>query len=154
MVASSVLPRGVGETKLKVLFDTEADPRRWNTLPVLAGWSADSMKELLKTLPEYAAWRARETPQIPYPILVHRAAAAAPKEQKGSLCFTGVRSKDLEAKLEAAGWKIVDTVSSKTTFLVVPDGGAESTGKVKKAQELGTVRIVEISKVGQATGVF
>ena len=159
MVASSVLPRGVGETKLKVLFEEEGDPRRWNTLPVLAGWSADSMKELLKTLADYAAWRGRETPQIPYPILPAGGAkgangAAVPKEIKGSICFTGIRSKELEAKLEAAGWKIVDTVSSKTNILVVPDGGAEGTGKVKKAQDLGTVRILEISKVAQATGVF
>jgi NAD-dependent DNA ligase len=157
MVASSVLPRGIGETKLKVLFDVEPDPRRWSSLPVLAGWSTDTMKELLKSLGEYGAWRARETPQIPYPILPVGGAAVAAKPPvavKGSICFTGVRSKEMEAKLEAAGWKVVDTVSSKTTILVVPDGGAESTGKVKKAQDLGTVRIVEISKLAEATGVF
>jgi len=156
MVASSVLPRGVGETKLKVLFDTEADPRKWSALPVTpAGWSAESLNELYKTLPAYAAWRASETPHIPYPILpVVVTKPTAPVVQKGSICFTGVRSKELEAKLEAAGWKIVDTVSSKTNILVVPDGPLESTGKVKKAQELGTVRILEISKVNSAAGVF
>ena len=156
MVASSVMPRGIGETKLKVLFDAEPDPRKWHALPVLAGWSADSIGELLKTLKPYAEWRAKETPQIPYPILPSGGAAVkvASVPIKGTICFTGVRSKDLEAKLEAVGWKVVDSVSSKTNILVVPDGTVESTGKVKKAQELGTVRIVPISQVGAATGVF
>jgi NAD-dependent DNA ligase len=157
MVASSILPRGVGETKLKVLFESESDPRKWSALPVVpSGWSAESLNELTKCLSAYAAWRANETPQIPYPILpaggvVTKAVAVA---QKGTVCFTGIRSKDLEAKLEAAGWKIVDSVSSKTNILVVPDGPLDATGKVKKAQDLGTVRILEISKVAAAAGIF
>jgi NAD-dependent DNA ligase len=154
MVASSVLPRGIGETKLKVLFEAEPDPRKWSTLPVSAGWSADSLAELLKTLGPYAEWRAKETPHIPYPILPAVAVAAvAAVPQKGTVCFTGIRSKDLESKLETAGWKIVDTVSSKTNVLVIPDGKLEATGKVKKAQDLGTVRILEISAVAAALGV-
>ena len=156
MVASSVLPRGIGETKLKALFDAEADPRKWTALPVVpAGWSSDSLSELTKTLSSYADWRAKEVPLIPYPIMV---AATTTKKQsvalKGTLCFTGVRSKDLEAKLEGAGWKIVDTVSSKTNILVVPDGPLDATGKVKKAQDIGTVRILEISKVSTTEGIF
>jgi NAD-dependent DNA ligase len=156
MVASSVLPRGVGETKLKVLFETEPDPRKWHALPVVpAGWSSESLNELVKALGEYADWRAKETPKIPYPLLpVGGVVKAAPVAQKGSICFTGVRSKELEANLEAAGWKIVDSVSSKTSVLVVPDGPLDSTGKVKKAQDLGTVRILEISKVSTAAGIF
>jgi NAD-dependent DNA ligase len=156
MVASSILPRGVGETKLKVLFDKEPDPRKWSTLPVVpAGWSSDSLSELTKCLGAYATWRAKETPQIPYPIIP----AASTKlvvtvPQKGTVCFTGIRSKELEGKLEAAGWKIVDSVSSKTNLLIVPDGPLESTGKVKKAQDLGTVRILQISNVSTAEGIF
>lgn len=156
MVASSILPRGVGETKLKVLFEMEPDPRKWVTLPVVpAGWSSDSLSELTKCLGAYAAWRAKETPRISYPILP--AVNAKPVNavpQKGTVCFTGIRSKELEAKLEAAGWKIVDSVSSKTNILIVPDGPLDTTGKVKKAQELGTVRILQISKVSTAEGIF
>lgn len=151
MVASSALPRGVGETKLKVLFDSQADPRKWHTLPVATGWSSESQTELVKSLGPYAEWRSKETPSIPYPILPQSSitpAVAVP--QKGTVCFTGVRSKDLEAKLETAGWKVVDSVSSKLSVLVVPDGNTETTGKVKKAQDLGTVRILEISHVARA----
>jgi NAD-dependent DNA ligase len=122
---------------------------------VPAGWSSESLNELVKALGEYADWRAKETPKIPYPLLpVGGVVKAAPVAQKGSICFTGVRSKELEANLEAAGWKIVDSVSSKTSVLVVPDGPLDSTGKVKKAQDLGTVRILEISKVSTAAGIF
>lgn len=153
MVASSVLPRGVGETKLKVLFDRQPDPRKWNQLPVPAGWSEESLKELLACLPTYQKWRKDETPHIAFPVQPKGGVVvAAPTATKGSICFTGVRSKELETKLEAAGWKIVDTVSSKTNVLIVPDDGLESTGKVKKAQDLGTVRIVPISSA--ATELF
>jgi NAD-dependent DNA ligase len=156
MVASSVLPRGVGETKLKILFETEPDPRKWSALPVVpSGWSSDSLSELTKCLGAYAKWRETETPHIPYPILpTVKAVVKVAVPQKGTVCFTGVRSKDLEAKLEAAGWKVVDTVSSKTSILIVPDGPLDTTGKVKKAQELGTVRILEISKVPTVAGIF
>ena len=152
-----MLPRGIGETKLKGLYDLEADPRNWHALPVVpAGWSSESLSELTKILGEYADWRTKETPHIPYPILPVGGGTvkAAPLPHKGTVCFTGIRSKELEAKLEAAGWKMVDTVSSKTTLLIVPDGPLDTTGKVKKAQVAGTVRILEISKLSTAAGIF
>ena len=155
MVASAVLPRGVGETKLTILFQTQPDPRKWHQLPELAGWTASSLKELLATLPAYQTWREAEFPHWSYPILpsIVDAPAAAPVEKKGTVCFTGVRSKPLEAQLKAAGWEIVDGVSSKLTVLVIPDGDETDTGKVKKARQYGTVRILPLSQVQTTLGV-
>ncbi len=155
MVASAVMPRGVGETKLTILFQTEPDPRKWHQLPELAGWTAGSIKEVLTTLPTYQAWREAEFPHWAYPILpsVVDAPVAAPMEKKGTICFTGVRSKPLEAQLKAAGWEIVDGVSGKLSVLVIPDGDDTDTGKVKKARQLGTVRILPLSQVQTTLGV-
>lgn len=150
MVASSILPRGIGEAKLTILFQAQTDPRNWHQLPELGGWSADSVKEVLSSLPAYAKWRAEEFPQFPYPILPATSTpVVAAIEQKGTVCFTGVRSKELEAKLVSAGYKIVDGVSSKLTILVVPDGDAGNTGKVKKAKDYGTVKILGLSDVAK-----
>ena len=150
MVASSRMPRLIGDTKLKILFDLKGDPRQWNTLPVPQGWSADKLAELIQVLPTYEAWRHSETPHIPYPIVATAAAAAAAAAPvvpaKGTVCFTGVRSKELEAELETAGWKVVDSVSSKLSVLIIADGDAGLTGKAKKARDLG-IRILEISSV-------
>jgi NAD-dependent DNA ligase len=151
MVASSLLPRGVGETKLAILFQTQPDPRNWHQLPDLAGWTTDSIQEVLRSLPAYVKYRNEEMSKWPYPILpastkTTNATTPTTTPQKGTVCFTGVRSKELEAKLTAAGWKVVDTVSSKLSLLVVPDNDVSETGKVKKARDLN-VRILPISQV-------
>ena len=154
MVASSRMPRLIGDTKLKVLFELKADPRQWNTLPAPQGWSADKLAELMAALPAYEAWRRSETPHIPYPILPAAVPLApAPLVAKGTVCFTGVRSKELEAELEAAGWKIVSSVSGKLGVLIVADtDGADSSEKAKKARDLG-VRILKISSVKKELGL-
>ena len=154
MVASSRMPRLIGDTKLKVLFDLKADPRQWSTLPAPQGWSADKLAELIAVLPAYEAWRRFETPHIPYPILPAVAAAVqAPVVAKGTVCFTGVRSKELEAELEAAGWKVVSSVSGKLGVLIVADTeGADTSEKAKKARDLG-VRILKISSVKKELGL-
>jgi NAD-dependent DNA ligase len=157
MVASSRMPRLIGDTKLKVLFDLKADPRQWSTLPAPQGWSPDKLAELIAVLPAYETWRHSETPHIPYPILPTVVAApsavAVPLVAKGTVCFTGVRSKELESQLEAAGWKIVSSVSGKLGVLVVADSdGADTSEKAKKARDLG-VRILKISSVKKELGL-
>lgn len=156
MVASTLLPRGVGETKLRVFFDSQPDPRNWHQLPEqLPGWSAESRKEVLAALPAYAKWRAEEFPQMPYPLLPARPPTppAVKEGPEKTICFTGVRSKTLEADLMKAGWKIVDGVTSKLTVLVIPDGVEIDTGKVKKARQYGTVQILRLSQVQTTLGV-
>ena len=155
MVASSRMPRLIGDTKLKVLFDLKADPRQWSTLPAPQGWSADKLAELIAVLPAYETWRRFETPHIPYPILPAPVAVAvqAPVVAKGTVCFTGVRSKELESQLEAAGWKSVNSVSGKLGVLIVADtDGADTSEKAKKARDLG-VRILKISSVKKELGL-
>ena len=154
MVASSRMPRLIGDTKLKVLFDLKADPRQWSTLPAPQGWSADKLAELIAVLPAYETWRQSETPHIPYPILpVAVTVARVQQVAKGTVCFTGVRSKELESQLEADGWKIVGSVSGKLGVLVVADSdGADTSEKAKKARDLG-VRILKISSVKKELGL-
>ena len=145
MIASSMMPRSVGETKLKALYETEADPRRWTALTVVPdSWSADSLKAFQAVYPQYEAWRQQIT-WVAYPI--PRASAAAPvvpRSKVESICFTGFRDKDLEAKLVAAGHVIHGAVTGKTTVLVIPDDGAE-TEKIKKARATG-IRILKRSE--------
>lgn len=130
--ASGCLPRGVGETRLDTLFAAEPDPRRWGPrLGRIDGWSEEGLASFLKVYPQYEAWRAAEFPVPAYPIL---GPVVAPVVFKGLICFTGFRDAALEKRLAAAGYEVTDTVTKKTTVLVIPDAGSESS-KVDKAQK-------------------
>ena len=148
MVASSVMPRGVGDTKLQALTAINADPRTWCTIQTPpAGWTAESLAAFQIAFPAYEAWRRAEMSWLPYPILgtAHGAAlvpATAPiTEQKGAICLTGFRDKTLEERATAAGFTVASTVTGKTTMLLVPDGEVAETEKVKGARAKG-IRII------------
>jgi NAD-dependent DNA ligase len=137
MIASSVLPRGVGETKLDTLFAMEADPRKWGgSTGRPAGWSQDALSEFLRAYPAYEMWREKEFPIPAYPIL-QTVVVAAPVAYKGTVCFSGFRNAALEKQLEALGFMIAATLTKKTTVLVIPDGDASESSKVVKARESG-----------------
>lgn len=145
MVASSLMPRGVGATKLKVLFTLNPDPRMWpSTIQSCEGWSPSALKSFYGKLPAYVAWRKEQLPQIPYPKIGAAPAAAVvvgtPAEKKEYFCFTGFRSAEIQSKLEAKGHEMTASLSKKTTVLVVADAeaAAGNTEKIKKARELGT----------------
>lgn len=143
LLASSVLPRGMGQTKTTVLFAAEADIRKWQALAgrKLDGWSETALQELLTALPAYFQWRSNELTNIPLRISATPAVGTI-SQTKGTVCFSGFRDKTLEAACSQYGWLFAESVSKKTNVLVVPDGDeASDTGKAKKARELG-VRIL------------
>lgn len=53
-----------------------------------------------------------------------------------SFCFTGIRNKDLEGRIKAAGGKIKSSVSRELSYLVAKDPKSTS-GKAKKAKDYG-----------------
>lgn len=59
-----------------------------------------------------------------------------PAENQMVVVFSGVRDKELEAKLISSGHKVATTVSKNTTHLIVKDPNA-TTSKIVKAKELG-----------------
>ena len=66
------------------------------------------------------------------------------EEPKFSACFTMIRDPDLEDWIREHGGKIDDSVTKKTTFLIVPSPDTQSS-KVDKARKYG-VRVVPIEK--------
>ena len=63
---------------------------------------------------------------------------------KGTLCFTGFRNKEFEAQCVQKGYTVVDTVTKKTNFLVIPDTEGYTSTKVDKAKASG-VTVVSFS---------
>lgn len=145
LIASGCLPRGVGETRLTTLFAAEPDPRRWGrALGHLDGWSEEGLESFLKVYPQYEAWRTKEFPVPAYPILAAKPLLVAPIAGKGVVCFTGFRDAALEKRIMEAGYQIADAVTKKTTVLVIPDTGSESS-KVDKAR----ASLIPIKKVSE-----
>jgi NAD-dependent DNA ligase len=135
MIASSCLPRGVGESKLLRLFEQEPNPCHWYSKfqgASLPGWSSEGLQEFLETIPLYETWRKRELPGIPYPLIKDTGVAT-----RLHACFTGFRSPELELACKKNGIHIQESVNSKTNVLVVKDSSSLSkpSEKVKKAQE-------------------
>lgn len=152
LVASNKLPRGVGERKLRVIFDKEMEPRKWR--PTMfgcdapAGWTHSSIGGLWEPLKEALAWIDTSFPGAATVAPLQMPTAAPVAAPSKFVVFTNVRDHDLEKLLPSKGWQVEDSVTKKTTALVVPDptGGAmKESGKVKKAQAAG-VQIIPISE--------
>ena len=141
LVASNKLPRGVGERKLRTLFEKEADPRKWGAAEMVCpdGWSDESLKGLWRALPAALAWIDESFPGCTAPLAPLQEVQAQPQAagQLKYIVFSGVRDKALEQRLLATGsWDIQSAVTSKTDVLVVADGERKESTKTKKAHEL------------------
>ena len=147
LIASNLLPRGVGERKLRLLYAKEADARRWRQedMADVAGWSAETLSELFKTLPAALAWPSE---QFGVSLGASAVSAASTCQTPSKfVVFTGVRDKVLEENIRPHGWAVEPAVTKKTTVLVVADvadADAAESGKVKKARAAG-IRIMRIS---------
>jgi hypothetical protein len=154
MIASSKMPRGVGDTKLRALFAVEPDPKRWCSAVAAAppGWTDATLSGFLAEFPKYESWRSAELPFVAYPkvaaagsgpkttaeaIRSGKVLAAASAASLGTVCFTGFRDKELEAAATAAGYTIAPAITSKVSVLVVPDGDVRESEKVKAARAKG-----------------
>lgn len=153
MIASSLMPRGVGDSKLKALFQLEADPRKWSTIQTCEGWSKDALKAFFQALPLYETWRRVSLPCIPYPRMTTWSSPDAPLALgvdvppiRGTVCLTGFRDAEFQKQMEAKGFVFVGGISKKVTHLIVKDLD-ETSEKTKKAAELG-IRILtrEVAK--------
>jgi len=136
MLASSTMPRGVGDTKLTSLFTVEADPRKWNYLdPPPTGWTKDSFQSFLLSFPNYTQWRTNELGWMAYPILFKNVTPVLTGE---TICMTGFRDKALEEQAEKRGHVFAATLTTKVTILLIPDGEVKESEKIKTARAKGT----------------
>ena len=132
MQASSTMPRGIGDSKLKSIFAVEPDPRKWNNLSTPTGWTAESLSGFLTEFSAYVTWRLKEISWIPYPILSKPTAIATVIGE--TICMTGFRDKDIEVKASVRGHTFVPNITGKVSILLVPDGTVKESEKVIKAR--------------------
>ncbi len=147
MIASSTLPRGTGETKLKALFAREPDWMKWSmkTLAGVNNWSYVALEECLTALEDYKKWRANQFGTLVLDRSISPPPAVAAVPPSVFVCFTGFRAPELEVKCRAKNMEVQLAVNKQTTVLVVSDHGNTESGKAKKARDMG-IRILERSQ--------
>jgi NAD-dependent DNA ligase len=144
MVASNLLPKGVGERKLRPLFALKSDPSKWNieTLSNVTGWTTDTLHTLFAALPNVIQWCNSIYPEW-NKVSTTPSSSATPIKITRSVAFTGVRpDASLQERMKAAGWVMEDL--TKTTVLLVTIDGSSETGKVQLAKKRG-IEICSIS---------
>jgi DNA ligase (NAD+) len=145
LIASNLLPRGVGRTRLRPLEALCPDPRLWKreNLGHVAGWSSETLDALFASLPAALDWCERSFgPAAAAPVTVAARATTLTKPV-GVAVFTGVRDKALEAAMTAAGWEIAPSVTNTTTVLIIADDDAKPSTKIAAAKKKG----IEICKL-------
>ena len=162
MIASSTMPRGVGERKLTPLFQLHPNPASWpaaitslKTTPP-AGLSAATVEEIVAAIPAYLTWRAANfdtgliLPSLTVSTEAPSGGAGTITGPSAIIVLTGFRDKALESALVTRGHTVVDAVSKKTTHVVYPDGPEPASTKITKAREIGTAQILSVSAIRAA----
>lgn len=131
-LASSLLPRGVGESKLRALAAVNPDPRTWVSFGAApAGWTAETLRDFAAVWPAVELWRTKEFPWLPYPLAAPTAGPAAAKRE--TICFTGFRDAELKAAAIAAGFTVADSLTSAVKILVTA-GAKDGPPSAKEAK--------------------
>jgi len=141
---------GFGTRKVKALlegipdiFDTNTtNGELRNAICEIEGFSEKSADKIVESLPKVCEFLKSIDKFIKYNTMKG-------EKKKGLLedltfLFSGFRDKELEKKIESKGGKIVSSVSSKLSCLIVSDIDSSSS-KVDKAEKLG-VKIVSREK--------
>ncbi len=130
---ASNLFKGLGSRKLELLakYDSPENPPTYEEILAIPGFSDISAKSYLDGFHKFWEWAK----DLPIKIAAYQAPAEGKLTGK-SFVFTGFRSAELEAKIEALGGKIGSGVSKNSFALVIKQRGNGSS-KEKKAEELG-----------------
>ena len=154
-VASPLCPSGVGTTKLDALKVLEPDCTKWSQISVAPkGWTIDSLRDFQKVWIAYEEFRMKEWYFLSYPVpsAISTTDTALPSvplvpsvSYKGSIVFSGVRDKAIEAALVIKGYKMVDAVKSDTKAVLIADSEDPNTytsTKTEKAKKIPGCKVL------------
>jgi DNA ligase (NAD+) len=146
MHASNILGRGLGERRLKLLIDTypyicenqeKALKLKKEDILKISGFGevmADSIIQNLKTFLEFYNSLFDITDKK---VVIEKEVVAIKKDSKynGNIyVFSGIRDKELEKLIENSGGTVANTVTKKTTLLIVKDI-TDNTTKIQNAKK-------------------
>ena len=128
---------GLTNDQIHILFNKEVKSDDIMFLKNIKGISISSIYSLENGMHSFIDFV--ENSNIPIKIEKDEKVKALGSSLSGvSVCFTGVRDKDMEEKIQNNGGKILSGVSKNTTHLILDDINSTSS-KESKARELGVI---------------
>ena len=117
---------------IKLLFDEKFDPLK--KLIMFVDGMAEAKTNLIIDAFQNEEFR-KDLKKLLKELQIRSTFDVKPSEYKGIVVFTGFRSKELEDRVEKAGWKVANSVSSKTSYVIAANQN-DSSSKIQKAMEL------------------
>lgn len=157
--SSQLLGRGIGRRKMTKLIDAIGEDAILNESPgvelakrvaAVEGFEQKTATTIVQNLPAFRAFLADITG---YYTLAAKPAKVVGGDLDGvTVVFTGIRDKDLEAKIEARGGTIGSSVNKNTTYLVAKDPSGNSSKLVKARQLIGENNVISIVEAQERWG--
>jgi DNA ligase (NAD+) len=139
--------RGIGERKLQKVWDKyETFDVTEDQLRSVDGFADKTIIQYLSHVNTYLKWEGI-LKNLGIVLQVQRVVVLSNKLNGQGFCFTGVRSKDLEARIQRQGGKICSGITSECTCLIVKSLDSGSS-KTKKAQEKG-IKIITLEEANE-----
>lgn len=130
---SNLFGRGFGEKKIELIIENAGD---WYNNPNIEnignikGMTIKSAEQFIDGIPFIKNF-LKEINQE-YKVYNYKI-----NERKGSVLFSGFRSKELEDELKKRGYEISKSLTKNLDYLIIPDNKDKETLKIKKAREMG-----------------
>ena len=142
MAASGIFGEGFGVRlatelvrNIPNIMDLADHPDLSAKIATVEGFGATRAKQVAAKIKRFADW-IYNTPQITWVVPKPKRVVRGGKLVGQAVGFTGVRSKELEAAIEAAGGKVTNGVTRETTILIAKDP-AENSLKIQAARSKG-----------------
>jgi DNA ligase (NAD+) len=147
MAATGLLGRGIGRKKLKKLFEaSNGDEDIFNNYDWIIRTEGFQAKTAHRVMSGYKAYQDFVNELGDYVTFKEFEANTSAGELSGQVfVFTGFRSPELQAKIEALGGIVGDSFTSKTTCVVAKNPN-ETSGKLQKARDKG-IKIVGVDQI-------
>ena len=148
MDATGIFGRGMGQRKIlpvlkkypKLLSTTWTQTECKDKLMEVDGYSSVTATQFAKALPKFKLWLKKAETVLTWKMPVETIKRGSALTGQ-SVVFTGFRDKGLEMLIGQHGGRVASGVTSTTTVLLVSNKN-DTSSKVKKAKELGTVKVM------------
>lgn len=134
--ASQTLGRGIGMKRVQRLLEVLPNMADWTigNIVKVEGFDAITANIIVDNLPRFYAFL--EDIKGFYTLDQPKAKVEGGPLTGKSFVFTGFRDKDAESKIKELGGEVLNDVNKNTTYVVTKDANSTS-GKIKKAKNLG-----------------
>jgi NAD-dependent DNA ligase len=157
--ATSLLGRGIGRRKMTRLIEALGNdvilvdfpgPDLAKRIAAVEGFERKTAQTIVDNLPTFRGFL--EDIKGHYTLVAPKEAVTGGDLDGVTVVFTGIRDKELEAKIEARSGRIGSSVNRETTYLVAKDPTGNSSKLVKARSIIGDDNVISIVKAKELWG--